>query len=172
MKNMLLENPEYKITKTGFGVWRSFMYPTGACFSEFKSHKTIFGLPLVHYTRGICPETGRRVIAKGIIGVGRIASGFIAIGQAAFGIIAIGQLAVGILLALGQAGIGICSVGQLAVGLAFGMGQFATGYACIAQFGFGKYVLAQAGFGEFVWSAKRKDPQALEYFKMLMERFL
>lgn len=80
MKNVLLENVEYQIDKTSFGVWRRYFYPTGAFFAEFKSHKNLFGLPLFHYTRGICPKTGKRVVAKG-----RIAIGIVAIGQVGFG---------------------------------------------------------------------------------------
>ena len=30
MKNVLLENVEYQIDKTSFGVWRRYLYPTGA----------------------------------------------------------------------------------------------------------------------------------------------
>ena len=102
MKNLLLENVEYKIEETRLGVWRSFLFPSGAYFAEFKTHKTFFGLPLLHYTRGICPETGRRVVAKGVVAVGRLASGIVAIGQASFGLIAIGQLAVSILFGSGR----------------------------------------------------------------------
>ena len=74
MKNLLLEKVEYKIETTNFGVWRRFVYPNGSYFAEFKSHATFMGLPLFHYTRGKCPETGRRIIAKGVIAVGRLAS--------------------------------------------------------------------------------------------------
>ena len=95
MKKLLLENVEYKIETTNFGVWRRFVYPTGAYFAEFKSHATLWGLPLLHYTLGKCPETGRRIIAKGVIAVGRLATGIVAIGHASFGLITIGQLAYG-----------------------------------------------------------------------------
>ena len=61
MKNLLLENVEYKIETTNFGVWRRFVYPTGAYFAEFKSHAAFWGLPLLHYTRGKCPETGKQI---------------------------------------------------------------------------------------------------------------
>ena len=36
MKNLLLENVEYKIETTNLGVWRRYPYPTGAYFAEFK----------------------------------------------------------------------------------------------------------------------------------------
>jgi len=169
MKNILLENVEYQIDTTSFGVWRRYLYPTGALFAEFKSHQTLFGLPLLHYTRGICPETGKRVVAKGIVAVGRIAAGIVAIGQAAFGTIAIGQIALSLLFGLGQASTGWTAVGQVAMGIEFGLGQVATGITSIGQVGFGKYVLAQIGFGEHVWNTKQADPVAVAYFKSLWE---
>ena len=172
MKNILLENVEYQIDKTFFGVWRRYLYPTGAYFAEFKSHRTFWGLPLLHYTRGICPETGKRLVAKGIVAIGRIAAGIVAIGQAAFGAIAIGQLALGLLFGLGQASTGWAAVGQVAIGVTFGLGQFATGFTAIGQLGIGHYVLGQIGFGEHVWSTKRVDPDAVTYFKSLWKTFL
>ncbi len=172
MKNLLLEKVEYKIETTNFGIWRRFAYPNGAYFAEFKSHTTFFGLPLLHYTHGKCPETGRRVIAKGIIAVGRLATGILAIGHASFGLIAMGQLGLGLLLGLGQCATGLYAVGQVAVGLMFGLGQVATGEIAIGQLAYGKYVLAQLGFGEHVWSMKRADPEAVTFFKSLLARFI
>ncbi len=172
MKNILLENVEYRIDQTSFGLWRRFLYPTGTSFAEFKSHRTILGLPLLHYTRGICPETGKRMMAKGIVAVGRLAAGMVAIGQAAFGAIAIGQLALSFLFGLGQASTGWAAVGQVAVEIELGLGQLATGLTAIGQVGFGKYVLAQIGFGEHVWSTKQVDPEAVAYFKSLVETLL
>ncbi len=170
MKNLLLENVEYKIEQTHLGVWRRFVYPNGSYFSEFKSHTTFGGLPLIHYTHGKCPETGRRIIAKGIVAVGRLATGILAIGQASFGLVAIGQLGLGLLLGLGQGATGLYAIGQAALGLTFGLGQFATGEIAIGQIAYGKYVLAQLGFGEYVWSQKRADPAAVEFFKSLLAR--
>src|SRR6266446_6831534 len=102
MKNMLLEDIQYRIDETPRGVWRSFIYPNGELFEEYTSHRRVFGVPLLHYTRGKCPETGKRVVARGIVAVGRLAVGVIAIGHASAGIIALGQLALGVLLGLGQ----------------------------------------------------------------------
>ena len=150
MENVLLKNIEYQIQETSFGVWRRYLYPAGAYFAEFKSHRTLLGLPLLHYTRGICPETGKRVVAKGIFAVGRIAAGIVAIGQAAFGVIAIGQLALSLLFGLGQVSAGWAAIGQLAIGIEFGLGQLATGFTAIGQVGVGRYVLAQIGFGDHV----------------------
>ena len=167
MSKLSLQDVEYEIQKTNFGVWHRYMYINGTSFHEFKSYISLFGLPLVHFTFGKCPETNRRVIAKGIIAVGRLACGVIAIGQASFGLLAIGQLALGIIFGLGQLSTGLTAVAQLAISLYFGLGQFVTGYIAIGQFALGKYVLAQAGFGEFVWSTGRSDPQAIEFFKSM-----
>jgi len=165
--NLLLEEPEYQVTRTRLGVWRRYLYESGQGFAEFRSHGTFLGLPWLHYTRGRSPETGRRVVAKGVLAVGRIAMGFVAIGQAAFGVAAIGQLALGIFFGLGQACCGWTAVGQVALGLAYGLGQVATGEVVIAQLGFGHRVLAQLGWGDAVWSPGRHDPVAVEYFTSL-----
>lgn len=165
MANLLLEKVEYKVEETRFGIWRRYVYINGTSFHEFKTRKTMFGLPLIHYTYGRSPETGKRVCAKGVIAVGRIACGFIAIGQAALGLLAIGQLAIGVLIGLGQLSSGIAALGQVAIGAYIGVGQFVTGYIAIGQFALGKYVLAQLGIGEFVWSTRRFDPQAIEFFR-------
>ena len=157
---------------TNFGVWRRFVYPNGAYFAEFKSHAIFFGLPLLHYTHGKCPETGRRVVAKGVIAVGRLAMGILAIGQASFGIIAIGQAGLGLVLGLGQGVTGLYAIGQAAIGLMLGLGQIATGEIAIGQLAYGKYVLAQIGYGDYVWSMNRADPEAVTFFKSLLARYI
>jgi len=172
MKNLLLENVEYKVEETSWGTWRRFVYPDGKYFAEFRSHATFWGLPFLHYTRGICPETGRRIIAKGIIAVGRLAMGVFAIGHASFGLIAIGQLGLGLFLGLGQASTGVYAIGQVAIGLLFGLGQAATGEIVIGQVAYGKYVLAQLGMGEYVWSMNRADPEAVSFFKAFLAKFI
>jgi len=164
-KNLLLKEVEYKITKTNFGEWRSYLYPSGNVYHEFTSHSKIGSLPLIHYTYGVCPETGRRKVAKGIIAVGGIAMGIIGIGQLSFGIFSFGQLSFGLLFALAQAAFGFVAIGQLAVAALFALGQFAAGYIAIGQFAIGYYVLAQVGYGTHVWSVKIKDIEAIEFFK-------
>jgi hypothetical protein len=149
---MLLENPDYKIEQTSFGVWRHYGYENGTSFHEFKSHAMLLGMPLVHCTFGKSPETGSRVCAKGVIAIGRIACGIIAIGHASIGIIAIGQAAIGLVFGLGQLSTGLAAIGQVAIGIALGLGQFATGYIAIGQFAIGKYIIAQFGIGETVLS--------------------
>jgi hypothetical protein len=73
----------------------------------------------LHYTRGKCPETGKRVVAKGVVAVGRLAMGIFAIGQAA----------IGLMFGLGQ-----IATGEIAIG------QIAYGNYVLAQVGYGDYV--------------------------------
>ena len=167
-QNLPLADVEYEITETARGHWRRFLYPNGQLFEEFISHAQLFGLPVLHFTRGKCPETGKRVVAEGIIAIGRLAMGILAIGQASFGVIAIGQLGVGLLFGLGQATTGMFALGQLAVATSFGVGQLATGYAAIGQIAYGKYVLAQIGFGQFVWDMRHASPDAVTFFRSFL----
>ena len=168
MKNRLLAEVEYKIDETPRGVWRRFLYPDGQLFEEFVSHRWVGGLPLLHYTRGRCPETGRRVVARGVVAIGRLAVGVVAIGHASAGVIAIGQLAVGLLFGLGQAATGMFALGQLALAGIVGIGQFATGWMAVGQFGIGRYVLAQLGVGEHVWDMRGASPVAQQFFRSFL----
>ncbi len=167
-QNLLLQDIRYKIDETSWGVWRRFLYPNGQLFAEFTSHAMFFGLPWLHYTQGKCPETGKRVVAKGMIAVGRMACGVLAIGQASLGVIAIGQLAIGFCLGLGQASTGFVALGQLAVAMAVGIGQAAVGHVAVGQFAFGHYVLAQIGLGDEVWDTRSVSPIAKQFFESLM----
>ncbi len=170
MKNQLLEPVEYKVEKTRSGTWRSFLHPNGSLFQEYRSHRTLLGLPLVHYTRGRCPETGRRVVARGFFAFGRIAVGVVAFGQAAFGVVAVGQAGIGLLAGLGQGVCGIFALGQVAFGLALGIGQLATGYVAVGQLALGSYVLAQIGHGAHAWTQRAADPEAVRFFRALLPR--
>lgn len=129
-------------------LWRGF---------EWKSKASLFGLPLVHIAIGRNKETGRLMMAKGII----------AIGQFGIGLITIAQFGIGVLFGLGQFVGGLITAGQFALGLYFGLGQFATGMTVIGQLAFGTYVRAQIGYGTYMWTSTVKDPQAVEYFSNL-----
>ncbi len=147
MKDMSAAPVDYRIDTTAWGTWRSFLSPTGQHFREFRSHMAILGWPLIHYTNGVSPETGRRKMASGFIAVGRKAFGVVAIGQLAIGLVTIGQASLGLLLGIGQLSTGVVAVGQAAIGLQLGLGQLATGAVAIGQIGWGRHVLAQFGSG-------------------------
>ncbi|MCU0651933.1 MAG: hypothetical protein MUC39_03215 [Candidatus Omnitrophica bacterium] len=125
---------------------------------EWRSKAEIFGLPFIHIAIGRDRETGKFLVAKGII----------AIGQFAIGIVGIGQFAVGLLFGLAQFAVGMFAVAQFAIGFVFALGQFAIGITAIGQFAIGNYVLCQIGYGQYVWSFIEKNAKALEHFRSLL----
>lgn len=94
---------------------------------EYKSKRTLFGLPLVHIRFG---HRGMGV-AKGILAIGNVAVGVVALGGFSLGLFSVGGFAFGLLFALGGWAMGTLAIGGLAVGLlAFGgaaVGLFAMG---------------------------------------------
>ena len=89
---------------------------------EYKSKRTLFGLPLVHINMGF----GFRV-ARGIIAVGNISIGVLSVGGMALGLFSFGGLALGLLLVLAGVGVGAVALGGLAVGV-LAVGGFALGW--------------------------------------------
>ena len=83
---------------------------------EYKSKKTLFGLPLVHINL-------RRGFKK--------AKGILAIGNISYGVISVGFLSFG-LLSFGCFGIGVAGFGAIALGL-----LLATGAISVGTFSFG-----------------------------------
>ena len=128
---------------------------------EWKSKTEILGWPLIHVAIGRNKETGKLMVAKGII----------AIGQFGLGVITIAQFGIGLLFGLGQFVGGIVAIGHFALGIYFGLGQFAVGITAIGQFAFGWYVRAQLGYGRYIWSTKIQDFRAVEYFGNLWSYF-
>lgn len=161
----------YLTRETPMGVWRRHVYASGAVYAEFRSHYEVFGLPLVHYASGICPETGVRTTAAGIVAIGRKAVGLVAVGRMSAGLVAVGQVCAG-LFSLGQAALGLVAVGQFGMGVLFGLGQLATGRTVIGQLALGGTVLAQLGLGGHVWSPEHADPVAQEHFRGLLKSVL
>jgi hypothetical protein len=124
---------------------------------EWKSKIRIFGIPLIHIAFGRDKQTGKWLVAKGII----------AIGQFGLGVITFAQFGFGLLFGFGQFLAAPVVIAQFALSYYFAIGQFAVGLTAIGQIAFGKYVRAQMGYGEYVWSAKIKNPEAIEYFTRL-----
>ncbi|MCM1388436.1 MAG: helix-turn-helix domain-containing protein [Bacillus sp. (in: Bacteria)] len=103
---------------------------------EYKSQKTIKGLPLVHINLGMGLYR-----AKGIIAIGNLAAGVVALGFLSAGAVSAGLLSAGVLLAVGTIAAGFISMGSFAVGcIAFGaisIGIFCMGALNIGEFGVG-----------------------------------
>ncbi|MCM1173514.1 MAG: helix-turn-helix domain-containing protein [Blautia sp.] len=110
---------------------------------EYKSRKTVRGIPLVHVNFGVGLYR-----AKGIFAVGNIASGVFALGFVSVGIVAFGLLSLG-LLAFGSIAFGLVSIGTLAVGcIAFG--AFTFGIFCMGALNFGQFCFGALSYGKQV----------------------
>ena len=112
---------------------------------EYKSERTLWGLPLVH----IHLKNNSLVRAKGIIAIGNVATGVVAVGGVfSVGIVSLGVLSVGLLLSAGCLALGLLSAGAIAAG-AFAVGGFAFGWL-----GLGGIVHAVYGAGGVVQAAE------------------
>lgn len=126
---------------------------------EWKSQRTFYGYPLVHIAFG-----------RDAKGKFRVAKGVVAVGQFAVGVITVAQFGVGLVFGFGQFILGLTAVSQVAIAILFGCGQLATGYVAIGQLVLAYYGLAQAGLAKYLWSNSRKDPEAMECFRLLAEK--
>jgi hypothetical protein len=127
------------------GLLRSLVY-------EYKSPRTIFGLPLLHIVYGFSGA-----------GMFKPAKGFIAIGNVAIGVIAIGGLAVGGITIAGI-GLGIFCLAGLAFGIAVGVGGIATGYLALGGIAIGTYAVGGLAIGAHT---PFNDPQLRESLRKI-----
>ncbi len=100
---------------------------------EYKSQRTLWGLPLIHVNFG----RGHHW-ARGIIAIGNIATGFVALGGVAAGLFSLGGVSFGLLLALGAVTLGGLSVGGVAIGL-LAWGGIALGWLAVGGCAVGVY---------------------------------
>ena len=118
---------------------------------EWKSKKSIAGLPLCHINVGL----GRS--AKGVVAIGLAARGILALGLLSLGIISFGVFSLG-LLAIGAFALGGFAAGAIALGImAFGgvcvgiiaAGGVAVGAFCAGGVAVGKYLaVGDYAFGD------------------------
>ena len=127
---------------------------------EYKSARTLRGLPLVHINLGPGKRRARGVlaignVATGLMSVGFVARGGLSLGILSLGVLSIGPLAVG-LLAVGALALGVASVGAVAIGLfAVGgcavashvaIGDVARGHVAVGRDVRGAFTLADPAF--------------------------
>ena len=102
---------------------------------EYKSERTLFGLPLIHVNIG-----RRDHWARGIIAIGNIATGFVALGGVAAGLFSLGGVSFGLLMALGAVSLGAVSIGGVALGL-LAWGGIALGWLAVGGCSVGVYAI-------------------------------
>ena len=105
---------------------------------EYKSKRTLWGLPLVHINLSYRGLTW----ARGIIAIGTVATGVVAIGCFAAGIFSLGALCLGLLALAGMA-VGVVAIGGIGVGL-IALGGCALGYLAIGGSAVGVYAAGGA----------------------------
>lgn len=123
---------------------------------EWKSKKTIKGVPLVHINYGI-GRTAKGIIAVGLTAKGIVSLGFFSLGVISFGFFSLGLLSMGLialgLISAGTFSAGILSFGAITLGIisvgAVAGGEFAIG--ALAQgnyFALGDHATAQIAIGQ------------------------
>ena len=112
---------------------------------EYKSERTLWGLPLVH----IHLKNNSLVRAKGIIAIGNVATGVVAVGGVfSAGIVSLGVLSAGLLLSAGCLSVGLLAIGCIAAGL------FAAGGLVFGWLGLGGIVQCVYGGGGIVEASR------------------
>ena len=105
---------------------------------EYKSRRTLFGLPLVHINIGRWIPGQKLHRARGVLAIGTSASGIFALGVLSSGIFSIGVLSAGIL-----------SLGALAAGLLLACGGFSVGAVAIGGFALGIFAVGGCAIGVY-----------------------
>lgn len=141
--------------------------------SEYKSKKCIGDWPLLHFSFGLDPITGKPRAARGIIAIGNKATGVIALGGIAKGIVAFGGMALGV-VAIGGLGLGILTFAGLGLGLLFcyggvaigwlAYGGVAIGYGAVGGWACGYYAMGGAANGVHKITNRLRDPDAQAFF--------
>lgn len=108
---------------------------------EYKSRRTLFGLPLLHINVG----RGAMYRATGIVAIGLAARGVVAVGLVSLGVLAAGAVSVG-LLAAGAAALGGAATGAVAVGYV-AVGSLAVGKVAIGSLAIGESVTGSLTLG-------------------------
>jgi transcriptional regulator with XRE-family HTH domain len=130
---------------------------------EYKSKRTLFGLPLVHINVGPGLRKAKGIIAigtaaKGFIAIGCFSLGLLSIGALSAGLIGLGGLSLGLLFALGGVSVGTVAIGGAALGIitvgGLSIGMFSLGgYASGSHIAIGGYAKGNIAIGKIVKGA-------------------
>jgi len=134
---------------------------------EYRSQRTLLGLPLVHVLLG--RVHGRRV-ARGWLAFGGLAFGGVAFGGLSLGLASLGGLALG-LVTFGGVALGGHALGGVAVG-GLAQGGLAVGVGAMGGRAHGVWALGGQATGEHAVSLEtgRRDREAVEFGRRWIER--
>ena len=142
--------------------WSTYRGLTCGSLIEYRSQTEFLGWPLFIMRNSRRPE-GRRALARGWIAIGPRAIGAVAIGGWASGIVAIGGFTSG-LVGIGGFSLSLLALGGLTCG-GFAIGGVSAGYAALGGLAAGQYACGGKAIGVHVVDAKRRDPEAVEFFR-------
>ncbi len=127
---------------------------------EYKSQRTLFGIPLIHINIGHGLYKAKGIIAvgmvaRGILSVGGLSMGIISLGGISCGLLSIGGISLALLMAIGGFSLGTIAMGGLALGIfALGgaaFGVYSVGGAAMAlKIAAGGYASAPVAIGDSV----------------------
>jgi transcriptional regulator with XRE-family HTH domain len=137
---------------------------TRGTFYEYKSKRTLFGLPLIHIHIGRGFKKAKGIIAvgnnaTGIISIGLLSKGIISFGLISLGLVSIGIFSLGLLLAVASVAVGIFAVGAVSVGIftigALSIGMFSIGACSVAShIAIGDYANGHIAIGRIAHGTK------------------
>ena len=110
---------------------------------EYKSKRTLFGLPLVH----INGKWGGT--AKGVVAVGFKACGVVSVGFLSMGVLSAGCLSLGA-VSLGALALGVLTLGAVSVGLLLALGAVAAGFVAYGAAAFGGFAAGAFACAKYV----------------------
>ncbi|MDR0863109.1 MAG: helix-turn-helix domain-containing protein [Oscillospiraceae bacterium] len=140
-------------------------YPRGFHY-EYKSQRTLYGLPLVHINLGAGLRKAEGIIAvgtiaKGVVSLGAISMGVLSFGAISLGVFALGAVGVGLLaiaafaigcLAIGAIAAGLFAVGGVALGVFYAVGGFASaGHIAMGAYAQGHIAIGDVANGDYFW---------------------
>ena len=112
-------------------------------YFEYKSRRTVRGIPLVHVNIGLHRRAHGIVAiglaARGVLSIGLASVGVLSLGLCSAGILSLGILSVGLLMAVGSIALGAIAVGAVAVGI-LAIGALAVGLISVGALSVGHYV--------------------------------
>lgn len=133
-------------------------------YYEYKSKRTLFGLPLVHVNIGRGLKRAKGIIAvgniaTGVVSVGMFSRGFLSFGVLSLGLLSLGAFSAGLLLAVGAIALGVVSFGAVALGVftcgALSIGMFSFGACSIAShIAVGDYAQGHIAIGRIAHGTK------------------
>ena len=116
---------------------------------EYKSKKTLWGLPLWHVGRNARGVIAVGLKARGIIAVGVQARGVVSVGVLSLGLISCGTLSLGLLFSVGLFSLALMSVGTISAGI-FAIGAISFGVFSLGAVAVGEVSVGAVALGRFV----------------------